>query len=137
MLIPLLERKDILIGANKARPSIDLLGECRNDRLALKLESVQLAHSFHDLRNMKRLAGAPEYVMNHVDLRRTFPSGPRFARPRLQSPDSLKLGLQRYFDRVQYGGLDFIFFHRRYPPSQPVLCFNPEDIITYVRLAIE
>src|SRR5215470_20199325 len=109
MLLPLLERKHILVGGHKARPSIDFLGESRNDRLALKLEPVQLVYSLDDLRNVKRLAGALKYVMNHIDLRRTFPSGSGFSRLPLQSTICLQLCFQRDLDSVQYRGLDFIF----------------------------
>src|SRR6266478_2064015 len=102
MLVPSFECKDILIGAHEARAPIDFLSEGRNDRLAFELEAVQLVYAFDDFRDVKRLAGASEYVMYHIDLRRTFASGLSLARPRTQTADGLELGLERDLHSMQY-----------------------------------
>src|SRR5439155_8659193 len=65
---------------------------------------------------MKRLAGTPQYIMNHIDLRRTFASGSGLKRTRTQPANGFELGFQRDLDSMQHSSLDFIFFHRRYPP---------------------
>src|SRR6266849_2403304 len=116
MLVPSFECKDILIGAHEAGAAIDFLSEGRNDRLAFEFESVQLVYTLDDFRDMKRLAGASEYVMHHIDLRRTFAGGLRLARPCAQTADGFELGFERDFDSMQYSGFDLIFFHRRHPP---------------------
>src|SRR5713226_692032 len=116
MLVPSFERKDILIGAHEAGPTIDFLSEGRNDRLTFELEAVQLLYALDDLRDVEWLASAPEYVMYHIDLRRTFAGGFRLARSRTQTPDGFELGFERDLDSMQYSGLDVIFFHRGHPP---------------------
>src|SRR5258708_3977834 len=138
MLVPFFERKDILIGAHEAGATIDFLSESRNDRLAFELEAMQLVHALDDFRDMKRLAGASEYVMNHIDLRRTFAGGLRLARSCSQPADGFELGFERDLDCMQYSGLDFISLHRRHPPlDSPSGCdLNREDTITRERLSI-
>src|SRR5438128_7257492 len=116
MLVPSFECKDILIGAHEARAPIDFLSEGRNDRLAFELEAVQLVYAFDDFRDVKRLAGPSEYVMNHIDLRRTFAGGVRLARTRTQPANGFELGFQRNLDSMQYSSFDFILFHRQHPP---------------------
>src|SRR6185369_14662062 len=115
-LVPSFEPKDILIGAHEAGATIDFLSESRNDRLTFELESVQLLHALDDLRDVKRLAGAPEYVMHHIDLRRTFARRLSLARSGPQSADGFKLSLERDLDSKQYSGFNLILFHRRHPP---------------------
>src|ERR1700730_4272457 len=116
MLVPSFDRKHILIGAHEPRPAIDFFSEGRNDRLALELEAVQLVHALDNFRDMKRLASASEYVMYHIDLRRTFSGGLRLARPCPQTADGFELGFERDLDSMQYSSLDLIFLHRRHPP---------------------
>src|SRR6266404_9592033 len=115
-LVPSFEPKDILIGAHETGATIDFLSESRNDRLSFEFESVQLVYALDDFRDVKRLAGASEYVMNHINLRRTFVDGLRLARPRTQPANGFELGFERDLDSMQYSSLDFIFFHRRHPP---------------------
>src|SRR4030095_15885391 len=95
-LLTSFERKDILIGAHEAIATIDFLSEGRNDRLAFQLQSVQLMYALDNFREVERLAGALEYVLHHVDLRRTFTHDARLARSGLQTADGFELGLKRY-----------------------------------------
>src|SRR5260370_31185618 len=110
MLIPSFECKNILIGAHKAGATIDFFSERRNDRLAFQLEAVQFVYTLDDFRNMKRLASASEYVMHHIDLRRTFAGGLRLARTRAQTAEGFELGFERDFDSMQYSGFPFHLF---------------------------
>src|SRR5258705_9529703 len=121
MLAPSLEPKDILIGAHEAGASIDFLSKRRNDRLAFKRQTVQLVYTLNDFRDVKRLPSASEYVMYHIDLRRTFACSPGFARSSAQPFDCLELSLKRDLNSTQYRSLNVIFLHRRYPPcASPV-----------------
>src|SRR6266478_3939706 len=116
MLVPSFECKDILIGAHEAIPTIAFLSEGRNDRLAFQLQAVQLVYALDDFRDVEWLAGAAEYVVYHIDLRRTFAGGLGLARSCAQTADGFELGLKRHLDSMQYSSFDFIFFHRRHPP---------------------
>ena len=77
---------------------------------------MQLVNTVDDFRDMERLAGASEYVMYHIDLRRTLADGPGLAGSRTQSADGFELGFERDLDSMQYSSLDFILLHKRYPP---------------------
>src|SRR5881396_2222137 len=81
------QSEDILIGAHEAIPTIDFLSEGRNDRLPFEFEAVQLVYALDNLRDVERLASASEYVMYHIDLRRTFAGSLRLARFCTQTAD--------------------------------------------------
>src|SRR5215472_9263811 len=105
------QAKDILIGAHKPIATFHLLDQSRNDRLAVEFDPLRPLNPLNDIRDVERLSGAAEYVMHHLNLRRTFSGSPGLRRPGAQALDSLELSFERNLDCVQYSGLDFIFFH--------------------------
>ena len=130
-LLPSFESKDILIGAHETVATIDLLGESRNDRLTFKLKTVQFFYAFDDLRDVKRLAGTPEYVMHHIDLRRTFTRSLSLARTERKRRTALSwASSETSMHASEYSSFDFIFFHGSILPAAQAAVFTGEDTIT-------
>src|SRR5258705_874870 len=60
---------------------------------------------------MQRFACAPEYVVHHLNLRRTFAGRLWLAWCGTQTLNGPQLGFERNLHSMQNGGLDFILFH--------------------------
>src|SRR5215469_4070901 len=116
LLLASFQPKDILIGAHKLVATLHLLDQSRNDRLAVEFDPVLLLNPLNDLGDVERLSSAAEYVMYHLNLRRTFSRSPGLRWTLAQALDGLELRFEGNLDCIQYSSLDLIYFHSRYSP---------------------
>jgi len=85
----------------------------------------------------QRLAGATEYVLHHLYLRRTFLLVLWRGRSAAQALNRLELGFERDLDCMQNSGFDIVLFHTTASSRKPRGWDfkHPKDAITRVRLS--